>query len=124
MSRLKDALMSLLGQCTPAGTEPDGNNVDEILECMAAHFNGGRTIFYGKTADKRIYLDEAKTIQATKQDVEKALTAGNIYLKIDDEGAFRSPYMVWVGSADHATIRVLADENASIVLYTREATAQ
>lgn len=38
MSRLKDALMSLLGKCTPAGTEPDGNNVDEILECMAAHF--------------------------------------------------------------------------------------
>ena len=40
MSRLKDALMALLGKCTPNGAEPHGNNVDEILECMATHYNG------------------------------------------------------------------------------------
>lgn len=39
MSRLKDALMALLGKCTPEGTEPKGNNVDEIIECIAAHFS-------------------------------------------------------------------------------------
>lgn len=39
MSRLKDALMSLLGKCTPAGTQPAGNNTDEIIECIAAHFS-------------------------------------------------------------------------------------
>lgn len=44
MSRLKDALMSLLGKCTPAGAHPVGNNVDEILECIAAHYNGQRYI--------------------------------------------------------------------------------
>lgn len=38
MSRLKDALMSLLGKCTPAGTHPVGNNTDEIIECLAEHF--------------------------------------------------------------------------------------
>ena len=39
MSRLKDALMELLGKCTPEGTTPVGNNVDEIIECIAAHFS-------------------------------------------------------------------------------------
>jgi hypothetical protein len=41
MSRLKDALLALLGKCTPEGTQPTGNNVDEIIECMATHYNGG-----------------------------------------------------------------------------------
>lgn len=44
MSRLKDALMSLLGKCTPTGTEPVGNNVDEILECISKHYNGGQYV--------------------------------------------------------------------------------
>ena len=44
MSRLKDALLALLGKCTPEGAEPHGNNVDEILECIAAHYNGQRFV--------------------------------------------------------------------------------
>ena len=40
MSRLKDALLSLLGKCTPTGTHPAGDNVDEILECIARHYIG------------------------------------------------------------------------------------
>lgn len=40
MSRLKDALMDLLGKCTPEGTHPVGNNTDEIVECMARHYIG------------------------------------------------------------------------------------
>lgn len=40
MSRLKDALMTLLGKCTPEGTHPVGNNTDEIIECLSAHFVG------------------------------------------------------------------------------------
>lgn len=39
MSRLKDALLALLGKCTPEGTEPNGNNTDEIVECLAKHFD-------------------------------------------------------------------------------------
>lgn len=44
MSRLKDALMALLGKCTPEGAHPSGNNVDEIIECIARHYNGQRFV--------------------------------------------------------------------------------
>lgn len=44
MSRLKDALLQLVNKCTPEGTKPHGDNVDEILECLAAHFGGGVSI--------------------------------------------------------------------------------
>ena len=41
MSRLTDALEMLRAKCTPNGVSPEGNNVDEIVECMAHHFTGG-----------------------------------------------------------------------------------
>lgn len=44
MSRLTDALLALLGKCTPEGAEPHGNNADEIIECLAAHYNGQRFV--------------------------------------------------------------------------------
>ncbi len=98
MSRLKDALMSLLGKCTPAGTKPDGNNVDEILECMAAHYNGGKTVFYG--ASNYLYVDKEMTEKATKQVVSDAFARGFVYLEIDGEGVYRIPKAVVVKDAN------------------------
>lgn len=42
MSRLTEALKTLLGKCTPEGTHPAGNNADEIVECLAGHFSGAK----------------------------------------------------------------------------------
>lgn len=40
MSRLTDALLTLLGKCTPTGATPDGDRVCDIVECMARHYIG------------------------------------------------------------------------------------
>lgn len=46
MSRLTDALKVLLGKCTPEGTKPDGDNVCDLVACLAAHIDAlGMTHF-------------------------------------------------------------------------------
>lgn len=44
MSRLTEALLVLLGKCTPEGTKPEGDNVDDIVRCLSGHFDGGRLL--------------------------------------------------------------------------------
>lgn len=39
MSRLTDALLVLLGKCTPEGTKPEGDKVCDIVECLAGNFS-------------------------------------------------------------------------------------
>ena len=53
MSRLKDALMALLGKCTPEGTQPEGNNVDEIIECLATHFSLADYVFENEVSTEK-----------------------------------------------------------------------
>lgn len=78
MSRLKDALLALLGKCTPEGTEPKGNNVDEILECMAEHFDAviGRVFVVNHTKN----ANGSVTINATNEEIWKAHTDGRLIM--------------------------------------------
>lgn len=85
MSRLTDALMVLLGKCTPEGAHPDGNNVDEIVECLAAHLDlNGQTQFLvtvtktdGKyTADKTFAQIKAA---ADERKIVRCLCDGSYY---------------------------------------------
>ena len=39
MSRLTDALEKLRTKCTEAGTSPAGDSIDEIVDCIAEHFD-------------------------------------------------------------------------------------
>lgn len=39
MSRLSDALLVLFGKCTPEGTKPEGDNIDDMIRCLSEHFN-------------------------------------------------------------------------------------
>ena len=39
MSKITDALNKLRTKCTEEGTAPHGNSIDEILDCIATHWN-------------------------------------------------------------------------------------
>lgn len=53
MSRLTDALLVLLGKCTPEGTTPDENNVDKIVECLSAHFTFANYVFENEVSTEK-----------------------------------------------------------------------
>lgn len=53
MSRLTDALEVLVNRCTN-GAEPDGERVCDLVECLAAHFNGGKLVVNVKGNDTTI----------------------------------------------------------------------
>ena len=89
MSRLKDALMALLGKCTPAGTHPAGNNVDEILECMAGHFVGVKFAEVKQTSDgyslSGISFEDIKKSIADGMDIILRTGEGNFTLSSSGE---------------------------------------
>lgn len=82
MSRLKDALMTLLGKCTPEGTKPVGNNTDEILECMSDHFVGV------KFADVKQTSGGHSLSGITFEGIKKAIADGMTIVLRSGEGNF------------------------------------
>ena len=51
-----------MDKCTPDGTKPHGDNVDEILACLAAHFEAGGkceavTLNIAEHADGGVYTE-------------------------------------------------------------------
>lgn len=87
MSRLNDALRVLLGKCTPAGTQPVGDKVDDFVECLAGHYQTC-SIFYGNIADNYLYTDKKMTVKATKTDIENAVMKGAIYVVKSDSAVY------------------------------------
>ena len=88
MSRLKDALMSLLGKCTPAGTPPVGNNVDEIVECIARHYIGKPYIVYLTWNEYRSRISSDRGYKETSE----AFAAGRPVYAVDNFGCVWSPW--------------------------------
>lgn len=88
MSRLKDALLALLGKCTPEGTQPVGNNTDEILECMARHYIGKPYIVH------LTWNDDASEIMSDRgyAGAYEAFIAGRNVYAVDNLGFVWMPW--------------------------------
>lgn len=106
MSRLKDALMTLLGKCTPEGTHPVGNNTDEILECMAAHYRP-TVCFYGNVNDNYLYTDKDMTVKATRADVVNAVKRGVYVIKSDSLVHYTPQIARIIDGENHAILYII-----------------
>lgn len=111
MSRLKDALMSLLGKCTPEGTQPVGNNTDEILECMAMHFDVVKAsrLLVNVTEANGVY-----TADKSYDEIKKAIENGFTVMCAYDERIF---YLTRFrsGGAIFCTLGYTYNDDAAII---------
>lgn len=101
MSRLKDALMSLLGKCTPAGTQPAGNNVDEIIECIARHYNGKQYVVYLTWNENQTALTADRGYKETYE----AFIAGRAVFAVDNLGCVWTPWCFGTNFAQFMHLR-------------------
>lgn len=101
MSRLTDALMVLLGKCTPEGAHPDGNNVDEIVECIARHYTGKPYVVYLTwNADQTVLTAD----RGYKETYEAVVAGRNVYA-VDNLGCVWSPWCFGTNFAQFMHLR-------------------
>ena len=111
MSRLTDALRVLLGKCTPAGTQPVGDKVDDFVECLAGHYNGaiGSRYLINITGSKGAYVADK-----TYAEIKTAIASGKIVNCVSNN----KYYYLDVITADRvrftATAQKLSDDGNSI----------
>ncbi len=88
MSRLTDALRVLLGKCTPAGTQPVGDKVDDLVECLARYYIGKPYIVCLTWNSDQTVLTADRGYKETYE----AFIAGRPVYAVDNLGCVWSPW--------------------------------
>ena len=95
MSRLNDALKSLIGKCTPDWAKPIGDKTDDIIECISRYYIGKPYIVHLTwNADSSVISSDSGYGAA----YEAFVVGRNVYA-VDNLGYVWKPYCFGTNSA-------------------------
>ncbi len=108
MSRLTDALRVLLGKCTPAGTQPVGDKLDDFVECLAGHYDSNQMLVTVTETDG-VYSADKKY-----DDIKNALENGKLVTcKYDERVFYLTRFMS--GGAIFCTLGYTYEDDVAII---------